>query len=120
MALQTITIDKLGLRNEAVAITSTLLTDATNGCKFLMDMEDNRCVILLDNSDTSEQSVAIKKGNGYAGVVDNTITIPASTKMFCTIDSSYYKNVSGDDKGYVFIIPSVASKIKVSVLNLPI
>ena len=61
----------------------------------------------------------MKKGNGIQGVVDlATGDIAASAIVALTVDSGAFKNVTGDNKGCVVVVPDDA-KLKMAVVVLP-
>ncbi len=115
MAVTKITSDKLVL-NEGGAITATAGTVADG---FLLDMKgkDFKTLLMFGGA---EGTVTIKAGNAMGGVEGNdlVVNVPETGNVGVVVDSSVYKIVSGDDKGYIKAIPSVAG-IKASVILLP-
>ena len=122
MARVVITPHEMGRVNEAmVPIANTALfaaVDATDGAAFPMSGRDDKTLLLVQNSATSEGSVTVKAGNGIQGVNDLTVSVPASSTTALVLDSGRYKNVSGADKGKVIVHGSAAT-IKLAVIVLP-
>ncbi len=92
--------------------------DAADGAEVLPNGHDERTLVLVQNTSTSEGTVTIKAGNGIQGVADEAHVIPASSTVFIVPESGRFKNVSGDDKGKLIITGSAAT-IKVAVVKLP-
>ena len=92
--------------------------DAADGAEVRLDGHDERTLIMVQNTSTSEGTVTIKAGNGIQGVADEAHVIPASSTVFVVPESGRFKNVSGDDKGKLIIVGSAAT-IKVAVVKLP-
>lgn len=115
--------------NEGVAsATAVTVTDTTLGCNVVLNgtddngnmysVKDESLLLVLENTNTSAEKVTIKAGTGWAGVSDKEISIPASTTYMLRLEGAKYKQVSGDDKGCVVIVPTTASKLKVTAYNL--
>ena len=122
MARVTITPHKMGRVNEAMtAVGNTALfaaVDAADGAEFAMSGRDDKTLVLVQNSASSEGTVTVKAGNGIQGVNDLTVTVPASSTTALVLDSGRYKNVSGNDRGKVVVLGSAAT-IKLAVIELP-
>nr|DAD84140.1 MAG TPA: hypothetical protein [Podoviridae sp. ctoqT5] len=117
MAKVTITSDKLTL-NDWKALTFTAGT--TDGFKVPATNGDWKRVVLVQNTDTSAAiTVTVKQGNGIQGVKDlDAFSIPAGKTAAIRLDDGRYKNVSGEDKDYILIVPS-STKASMSVVELP-
>lgn len=117
MAKVTITSDKLTL-NDWKALTFTAGT--ADGFKVPATNGDWKRVVLVQNTDTSAAiTVTVKKGNGIQGVKDlDAFSIPAGKTAAIRLDDGRYKNVSGEDKDYILIVPS-STKASMSVVELP-
>lgn len=122
MARVVITPHKVGRVNEAMtAVANTALftaVDAADGAEFVMNSRDDKTLVLVQNSASSEGSVTVKAGNGVQGVADLTVSIPASSTTALVLDSGRYKNVSGPDRGKVVVLGGAAT-IKLGVIVLP-
>lgn len=121
MATTNITVQKLEKYNEPAA-SKTIATmvealDAAAGGKIKWDERDEKMLLLIQNTATSEQTAAIKAGDGIMGVCDLSIKIPASSYTIVSLDSARFKWVSGENKGYVLI--TGASTIKVAAFKTP-
>ena len=118
MARATVTPIKLGVRNKFSEEITYVAIDATDGLEFVMDESDEKYVVLIQNTDTTnDETVTIKKGNGIQGVADYTATIEKGTTVAISLDSGAYKNVSGTDKGKVVITGT--ADVEVAVVVLP-
>lgn len=122
MARVIITPHEVGKVNEAMAaVGNTALfvaVDAADGAEFAMHGRDDKTLLLVQNSATSEGTVTVKAGNGIQGVNDLSIAVPASSTTALVLDSGRYKNVSGNDRGKVVVLGSAAT-IKLAVIELP-
>ena len=58
-------------------------------------------------------TVTIKAGNAYAGVNDEVFELAAGTYMALTIDSTRFKNVSGENVGNMLTEVSAACSLAV-------
>ena len=121
MARVVITSHEVGKVNEAMAaVANTALftaVDASDGAEFAMSGRDDKTLLLVQNSATSEGTVTVKAGNGIQGVNDLIVTIPASSTTALVLDSGRYKNVSGPSKGKVIVFGS--TKVGLAVVELP-
>lgn len=122
MARATITPHEMGRVNEAMAAVANaaLFTkvDAADGAAFEMSGRDDKTLLLIQNSASSDGTVTVKAGNGIQGVNDLIVTVPQSSTTALVLDSGRYKNVSGADKGKVVVLGS-AETIKLCVVVLP-
>jgi hypothetical protein len=121
MAAVNISLHKLSdynLPSVAVA-TANLVTalDASDGALVDFDARDNKILLLLQNSASSESTATIKAGNGLGGVNDLVITLPASSFVTLALDSSRFKFVTGENKGKIHL--TGAATIKVAAFKLP-
>jgi len=91
--------------------------DAADGALIMWDERDEKITLLLQNSATSEGVALVKAGNGYGGVADLEVVIPASSFVILALDSARFKNVSGEMKGKVHI--TGPASIKVAAFKLP-
>ena len=124
-----ITPKKLRNRNEAseaiLKADLTVALDGTDGAEFVMDERDDKYLILLENTGAANAEagtdgsavVTIPHGNGYAGVVDLEVTIPAGSYVFLSLDSIRFKWMHGEDKGKVLV--KGPKTVKCAVLVLP-
>lgn len=121
MAATNITVQKLEKYNEpAVAKANTAMAEALDGAagaKIKWDERDDKMLVLIQNTATSEQTATIKAGDGIMGVCDLSVTIAASSYTFVALDSARFKWVSGENKGHVLV--TGASSIKVAAFKLP-
>jgi hypothetical protein len=118
MARAVVTPIKLGVRNKFSEEITYVAIDATDGLEFVMDESDEKYVVLIQNTDSSnDETVTIKKGNGIQGVADYTAKVGKGETVAISLDSGAYKNVSGDDKGKVVITGT--ADVEVAVVVLP-
>lgn len=120
MARIVLSVHELDERNCFAPTFSALVqaVDATAGAEF--DMRDSDCkyLLLIQNSASSEKSVTIKAGNGLQGTTDLSTAVAAGSYTCIALESGYFKNVSGDDKGKV-ILTGASADIKAAVFKLP-
>lgn len=119
VTINPISIEKHSSFSNAV-LNSALFTgvDATDGAEVALNHHDERTVILVQNTATTEGTVTLKAGNGIQGVNDEVCTIAASSTVLIVPESGRFKVVSGTDKGKLLITAS-ANTIKVAVIQLP-
>lgn len=91
--------------------------DAADGALIMWDERDEKITLLLQNSASSEGTAVVKAGNGYGGVADLEVVIPASSFVILALDSARFKNVSGEMKGKVHI--TGPASIKAAAFKLP-
>ena len=116
MAAVTITNDVLNL-NEFKTLTFTACS--VDGTMFDFTPADQKMVLVFQNTGAGSSTVTLKAGNGLQGVNDlDAFSIPASGFAAVRLDSGSFKNVSGDNKGKVVVIPSAAT-IKACAIQLP-
>ena len=79
---------------------------------------DHKTVVIIKNSNAASQTVTFKAGNGIQGAQDMNLTIPTGKTILVSLESGKFKNVSGEDAGYVLMTASSAD-IGVQVAVLP-
>lgn len=115
MAKKALTPVQLNL-NEFSAV--TLETGTTDGFKIPYTWADNKILLLFTNSGAAATLTA-KKGNGIQGVTDlAAYSIAQNGYAVIRLDSGWFKQVSGEDKDYVVIVPS-ATTISGAAIQLP-
>lgn len=114
-----ISIEKYSAFSNSI-LNSALFTavDATDGAEVALNHHDERTVILVQNTATTEGTVTLKAGNGIQGVNDEVCTIAPSSTVLIVPESGRFKLVSGADKGKLLITAS-ANTITVTVIQLP-
>lgn len=121
MAAVNISLLKLKETNEpsAAVLNSAMTTElnAADGALVAWDERDEKITLLLQNSATAEGTATVKAGNGYGGVADLEVAIPASSFVILALDSARFKNVTGENKGKVHI--TGPATIKVAAFKLP-
>lgn len=120
MARTVLNVHELDERNTFATAFTTLVqaVDATDGAELTMEGDDDKYLLLLQNSASAAKSVTVKKGNGLQGVADLTETLAASSYTAIVLESGHFKNVSGADKGKV-VITGGSADVKVAVFRLP-
>ena len=96
MTTQTITKTKLKLNGSAVMPDAVTL--AADGGKIAYDEEDTKIVLLIGGAEAT-----IEAGNALQG--DGNLVIPFETgkTKAIVIESGKFRNVSGDERGYIHI-----------------
>lgn len=102
-------------RNEILNVTTVALAGATTDKAFEWNGNDDRLILVVENSGTTDGSITIKAGDGIQGVNDLTLTVKAGTNLV-KLDSGRFKNVTGTNKGKILV--SGATTIKVAVVEL--
>ena len=92
--------------------------DTTNLTAIPFDEKDFKTLILIKGG-AANGTVTFKKGNGIQGVKDLVVDIPQTEIFAITLDSGFFKQVSGSEaKGSVLALAS-ANDIKVATVFLP-
>ena len=81
--------------------------------------DDEKILIIISNSG-EEATLTLKAGNGIQGTenAEQTFTISQEEKKTLVIESGKYKNVEGEDKGFVVFTVGSGS-VDVGALILP-
>lgn len=80
-----------------------IFTVCTNRGVQIPIVNDDKTVILLYNDTVFSADVKIKHGNGVQGINDLVFSVPASSFVTVSIDSGRFKNIYGEDKGFVIV-----------------
>ena len=105
--------------------TFTSVSDTTNGAylarsydasnNVTAEFKDAKTNILFYNASTSDVTVTIKAGDGYAACNDLPVTVKGQKYHYQQIDSAYFKCVSGGaspmKEGAIHIIPSATVSV---------
>ena len=94
--------------NVATVYTMATASSTTDGFLVPWLAGDHKLVLLFANS-SSAGTITIKAGNGYGGVSELVLDVPASGMIHLELDSTMYKNVSGDNKDKIQIVPSATT-----------
>lgn len=106
MAVTKIKPTKMEEYNKGVALPTAVLV-GTDGAEILFTGKDHRILIMVDTAD-----ITIKSGNGIQGVTDITV----ESGQAVVLESGFFKHVSGEHKGNVYVTGATA---KVSAIELP-
>ena len=121
MAAVNISLHKLSDYNvpSAAVANGSLATklDATSGALVDFGARDNKILLLLQNTASSENTVTVKAGDSIGGVCDLAVTIPASSFVTLALDSSRFKHVTGEFKGKVHLMG--AATVAVAAFKMP-
>lgn len=121
MAITKITPVKLADVNTiSGGISFTAATSATDGFEIPFGGDDCKTLILVQNTESTDaKGITVKMGNGIQGVADLEIDqVAAGSTVALTLDSGAFKQVSGEHKGNVIVIPE-ATTVKIAVVELP-
>lgn len=109
MAVKTITPVKM-TRNSAVAYTFEAATSTTDGFKIPFTYKDQLAVLLITSTEaTNAKTLTIKAGNGFQAGNDLVISVAAGATMAVPLDSGIFKQMSGDNAGYILAIPEAVT-----------
>lgn len=116
MAATQITLSKM-TRQEALVLPTTYSVDATNGAYINFEGNDEKILIILQNSHASESKTAtLKAGNGLQACSDLELTLSANSTSLLCIESGPYKIMSGSNKNKIKI--SATADVKLAALLL--
>lgn len=102
-------------RNEILNVTTEALAGATTDKALAWNGNDDRLILVVENSGSTDGSITIKAGDGIQGVNDLTLTAKAGINLV-KLDSGRFKNVTGTNKGKIVV--RGAASIKVAVVEL--
>ena len=101
---------ELIMRNHISTPALTALT-ADTPAAILWDESDEKMVLVVQNTASSDATLTVKAGNGIQGVVDLTLTVPKNAVSLVKLDSGRFKNVSGENKGKIVVVSATALKV---------
>ena len=93
-----------------------------DGGTIAWDGKDVHAVILVKNgSADTNRDITIEGGNSEYGIDDSNFTIPFGKTKAISIESGFFKNVTGDDKGKVLVKGPATGygDLSVAVIYLP-
>jgi hypothetical protein len=108
MAITAVSPVKLEL-NEAGQFTFKAPSSAADGFAVDYREQDNRLVLLLQNTATAAATATVKAGDGIQGISDYVHDLPASSVSALRLEAGKFKHVTGDNKGSVVVIPSATT-----------
>lgn len=109
MAASTVTMASAPLNEFATAASFTAL-DGTDGA--VIDFGGKDCfTLLLFTCSVADATLTIKGGNGAKGVPDLPLSIAKDAYNGIVIDSAYYKQVSGTNKGKVLVTGKATTSV---------
>lgn len=86
----------------------TFTAGVTAGTALDFTGRDDKTLILMNNTGSSKGTVTFTKGTGIQGVADLTVEVPVGFSV-CALDSGYFKQMNGTDKGCVVAKPSATT-----------
>ena len=101
-------------RNTPALVSLTALTASTD-TPIAWDESDEKIVMVIVSSSTSDTTLTVKAGNGIQGVADLTVTVSKGTSLL-KLESGFYKNVSGANKGKIVINSPTALSVGVCAM----
>lgn len=122
MAVTVITPEVLKFNTfDADALAMTAPTAAADG--FTIDASNiadgKLLLVFLNSSADTAYDVTIKKGNALQGTEDlKQVDVAAEDYALVVPESGKFKNVTGDDKGLIKVIPENAA-VKMAAVVLP-
>lgn len=99
---------------------ATEITASSRSAAFGVALKggDYKTLIMFTNATQNSATATIEVGDGFKGKGDAVVvTVGAGKTMGIVLDSAYFKNVSGEYKGYAVVTPSAA--LSVEVVELP-
>lgn len=92
----------IAMRNEIVKAELSALT--ANTAKAIEWKEnDNKMILVVQNSGSAATTLTVKAGNGIQGVADLALTVPVGVNLV-KLESGRFKNVSGENKGKIVVV----------------
>jgi hypothetical protein len=108
MAYAEIQVCKAGLNEFASWDTFDFLPSGGDGWSVdYSGLRDDRVLLLLRNTDTADIDVYVQMGDSIEGVASShTVSVLAGKMAAAVVDSMAFKNVEGEYKGKVIVVPS--------------
>jgi len=101
--------------NTASKLTATSKSAA---CTIDANGGDYKTLLIFANAGEASATATIAIGNGIQGVgADLVVTVGAGETHAIVVDSGYFKNVSGTNKGLIKVTPSAA--LSITAVELP-
>lgn len=100
----------LTMRNEIATPALTALT-ANTASAIAWPESDEKMVLVVQNTTSSDATLTVKAGNGIQGVVDLALTVPKQAVSLVKLDSGRFKNVSGENKGKIVVVSATALSV---------
>ena len=101
-----------------VARVITKMNEAPKGFSFVAGVvagtpldftgRDDKTIILMNNTGSGAGTVTFTKGTGIQGVADATFEVPVGFSAV-TLDSGFFKQMNGTNKGCVVAKPSATT-----------
>lgn len=98
--------------NEATSNISASSIDTTDGALIEFGGKDIRTLLILNTAASGGATITIKGGNGAKGIPDMTISLSQNDTKAIWIDSAYFMQVSGTNKGKVLVTTSAAANVR--------
>ena len=102
------------MRNE-IATPSVVSISSGTSKALEWSENDEKMVLVINNEGSSSAALTVKAGNGIMGVTDLALTVPQGISLV-KLESSRFKNVSGENKGKIVVQANSALKIGVAAL----
>ena len=102
------------MRNTPAKVTTTSLS-ANTATPIAWDEDDNKSILVVNNTGSSAATLTVLAGNGLQGVADLAVSIPAGINLL-KLESGRFKNISGDNKGKIVLKASAAVAVGVVAL----
>jgi hypothetical protein len=123
MAVKDITVQKLTINTALAGITYEAATTASDGFRIpYSSAADNKILLLFKNTNatTTVRTYTVKAGNGVMSNKTDVASgnVSAGGISAIVLESGRFKNMSGDDIGYVKVIPSHA-ELECAAIVLP-
>ena len=119
MAVTTINIQKITAFNSALTESSLMTAIATSSEGAVVTLgKDERCLLRICTSASTDQTLTVSKGNGIQGVADLSITVPSGGAVVVQLESGKFRQVSGTNKGKVMLVPGADATVLVGAYQL--
>ncbi len=76
---------------------------------------DNKMILVINNTGSAATTLTVKAGNGIQGVCDLTLAVPVGVSLV-KLESGRFKFVSGDNKGKIIVVSPGTPKVGVAAL----
>lgn len=109
-------ITRVRIAEASLPTAFTFAAGKTAGNVIDFQGEDEKTVILFNNTGSSKATAVVTAGTGIQGVADMTVDVPVGFSAM-VLESGFHKQTTGDNKGGVVIKPS-ATSVTVAVVEL--
>lgn len=105
---------KLTMRNDIATPELEALTANTEKA-IEWSENDDKMILVVNNSGSAATKLTVKAGNGIQGVCDLSLDVPVGVSLV-KLESGRFKFVTGENKGKIVVVSTGTPKVGVAAL----